>query len=109
MAIPHAAPGTIIDVRPFEPNSGDHHTQTLVKTGELEVVRLVLRAGKEIATHKAPGPLVVQCLEGRVEFTTMGKSLTMKPGQLCYLHPQEPHAVRAETNSSLLLTIVLPK
>lgn len=109
MAIPHAAPATVIDVGPLAAHSGEDKTRTLVKTDGLEIIRLVLPAGKEIGTHLAPGQLTVQCLDGRVAFTAMGKTLTVEPGQMFYLHAREPHSVRAEADSVLLLTIVLPE
>ena len=47
-------------------------TTTLAKTGDLELIRLVIPAGKDIPIHKAPGEITVQCLEGRVAFTVDG-------------------------------------
>jgi quercetin dioxygenase-like cupin family protein len=108
MAIPHAEPGEVIRVRPFGAALADQITHTLVKTDELEIIRLVLAPGKEIVTHSAPGPLVVQCLEGRATFTTLGKDIELEPGDLLHLRAGEPHSVRASQAASLLLTILLP-
>src|SRR5690348_4952138 len=69
MAIPHAGPMDVIDVRPIGARFDEARTATLVKTDELEVVRLVLAAGKEIPAHQVPGEITVQCLEGRVDFS----------------------------------------
>lgn len=109
MAIQHAAAGEVVDVRPLESELANRQTTTLVKTDALEIIRLVLPAGKEIPTHSAPGPLVVQCLEGCVSFSTMGREIDLEPGRLLHLEPGEPHALRAVENSSLLLTILLPR
>ena len=68
MAIPHAKPGQLIDVRPLGAALIDTKTQTLVKTETLEVMRIVMAAGKDIAGHAVAGEITVQCLEGRVEF-----------------------------------------
>ena len=38
----------------------------LFKTEELEVIRLVLAAGKSLPPHKVPGEITIQCLEGRI-------------------------------------------
>jgi quercetin dioxygenase-like cupin family protein len=107
MAIPHAQPGELIDVRPLGIVLPGAQTATLVKTDGLEVIRLVLPAGREIKTHIAPGPMTLQCLEGRVAFTTMGKTLDLSAGQMLHLAAGEAHALRAVENSSLLLTLVL--
>jgi len=75
----------------------------------VEVIRLVVPAGKEIEEHKAKGEIVVQCLEGRVAFTAFGKTQNLEAGKLLYLPTGEPHTVKGIENASLLLTILLPK
>jgi quercetin dioxygenase-like cupin family protein len=63
MAISHANPAEVIDIRPLGAALATTKTHTLLKTEHVEVVRLVMMAGKEIAEHKAPGEITVQCLE----------------------------------------------
>jgi quercetin dioxygenase-like cupin family protein len=109
MAIPHAKPGEVVDVRPLGSALASAQTQTLVRTGQVEVIRLVVPAGKEIEEHKAKGEIVVQCLEGRVAFTAFGKAQDLETGRLLYLPTGEPHSVKGIENASLLLTILLPK
>ncbi len=109
MAIPHAEPGEVIDIQPFGPSLPNRETYTLVKTEDMEIIRLVLPRGRDIATHSAPGQITVQCLEGRVAFTALGKTMELAPGHFLYLKANAPHSLRAEENSSLLLTILLPK
>lgn len=108
MAIPHAKPGEAIDVRPLGPALAGSKTSTIFKTGRLEVIRLVLPAGKELAEHKAPGEMTVQCLEGKIAFSTMGKTEELTAGRLLYLGAGEPHSVKCLEGGSLLLTILLP-
>ena len=109
MAISHAKPGEIVDVRPLGSALSSAQTTTLVRAEQVEVIRLVLPAGKEIAEHKAKGEIVVQCLEGRVAFTALGKTQNLETGKLLYLPTGEPHSVKGIENSSFLLTILLPK
>ena len=109
MAIPHAKPGEVVDVRPLGSALASAQTQTLVRAEQVEVIRLVVPAGKEIEEHKAKGEIVVQCLEGRVAFTAFGKTQTLEAGKLLYLPTGEPHSVKGIENASLLLTILLPK
>ncbi len=73
MAIPHAAPGQAIDIRPLGPALSKTVTTALIKTERLEVIRLVVSAGKKIPSHKVTGEITVQCLEGRVAFTALGE------------------------------------
>lgn len=107
MAIPHAAPGEVIDVRPLGEAIETAQTRTLVKTNAMEVIRLVLRKGKEIATHSAPGEITVHCVEGKVTITSAGKSCELTTGTMLYLASGEPHSVHASEDSTLLVTILL--
>ena len=108
MSILHAKPGDVIKL-PLGAALGSSKTTTLAKTGDLELIRLVLPAGKDIPSHKAPGEITVQCLEGRVAFTAEGKTQDLAAGQLLYLAAGEPHALQGIEDSSLLVTILLPK
>jgi quercetin dioxygenase-like cupin family protein len=109
MAVPHAKPGDVVDVRPLGPALASAQTTTLVRAEQVEVIRLLVPAGKDIAEHKAKGEIVVQCLEGRVAFTAFGKTQNLEAGKLLYLPTGEPHSVKGIDNASLLLTILLPK
>ena len=109
MAIPHAQPGEVVDVRPLGSALASSQTATLFRAGQVEVRRLVVPAGKEIEEHKAKGEIVVQCLEGKVAFTAFGKTHSLEAGKLLYLPTGEPHSVKGIENASLLLTILLPK
>lgn len=107
MAIPHANPGDVIDVSPLGSVLATTKSHTLLKSGQIEVVRLVMTAGKEIAEHQAPGELIVHCLEGKVEFTALGQNHELTAGRMLFLHAGEPHAVKCIEDASLLLTILL--
>jgi quercetin dioxygenase-like cupin family protein len=107
MAIPHAIPGQLIDVRPLGAALTSAKTATLIKTKKLEVVRLVMPAGKEIAEHQARGEITIQCLEGKIAFTALGKTHELTAGQMLYLEAGEPHAVKCIEDASFLLTLQL--
>jgi len=106
MAILHAQPGEVIDVRPLATSLASSETKALIKTPQVEVIRMVLPAGKIISEHKAPGEIIVQCLEGDITFTTMGEPKQLRAGDMLYLAAGEPHALEAAKDSSFLLTIV---
>jgi quercetin dioxygenase-like cupin family protein len=109
MAIPHAKPGEIVDARPLGAALASTPTRTLVRAEQVEVIDLVVPAGKQIEEHKAKGEIIVHCLEGRVSFTAFGKTQNLEAGKLLYLPTGEPHSVKGIENASLLLTILLPK
>ncbi|TWU45840.1 Cupin domain protein [Novipirellula aureliae] len=107
MAIHHAQAGEVVSVQPLAGALAQTKTTTLVKSEHLEVLRLVLPAGKEIAEHQAKGDVTIHCLEGRVTFDVGGKSIEISQGELFYLHAKEPHSVRSIEDSSLLVTFSL--
>jgi quercetin dioxygenase-like cupin family protein len=109
MAIPHAKPDEVVDVRPLGSALASAQTKTLVRAEQVEVIRLVVPAGKVIEEHKAKGEIVVHCLEGRVAFTAFGKTQNLEAGKLLYLPTGEPHTVKGIEDASLLLTVLLPK
>jgi quercetin dioxygenase-like cupin family protein len=109
MAIPHARPGEVVDVRPLGSALTSAQAKTLVRAEQVEVIRLVVPAGKQIDEHKAKGEVTVQCLEGKVVFTAFDTTHTLEAGKLLYLPTGEPHSVKGIENASLLLTILLPK
>lgn len=109
MALHHAAPGEVVDVRPLGSRLADAKTTTLFKTEHVEVVRVAMTSGKEISTHEAPGEIVVQCLEGKIVFSALGKERELEAGMLLYLAAAEPHSVRCVEDASFLLTILLTR
>jgi quercetin dioxygenase-like cupin family protein len=108
MSIKHAKPNEIVQL-PLGTAFANSKTTTLVKSDDLELIRLVLPAGKEIPMHQAPGEITVQCLEGRISFSAESKTQELVPGQLLYLRTGEPHALKAVEDSSVLVTILLSK
>lgn len=65
-AIPHAKPGEVVDVRPLGSALASAQTKTLVRTEQVEVIRLVVPAGKEIEEHKAKARSSCNALKGRL-------------------------------------------
>jgi len=107
MAIPHASSGQVIDVRPHGPSFTEARTVALFKTEDLEVIRLVLPAGKGMPPHKVAGEITIQCIEGRIDVTVDGDSNHLAAGQLIYLARNVMHAVTALEDASVLVTIAL--
>ncbi|TAM01355.1 MAG: cupin domain-containing protein [Paraburkholderia sp.] len=107
MAIPHATPGEPFDVRPLGNALKDAKSTTLIRGNQLEVIRLVLPAGKHVSEHQAPGEVTVQCVEGLVRFIVKGEPRTMHAGDMLLLEAGTPHALEALDSASLIVTIRL--
>lgn len=108
MAIAHAISGEVVDLLP--PGGGGNtpdKTLAIFKAKDLEVMRLVLPAGKHVPDHSVPGSITVQCLSGLVEVMLPGKTATLSGGQFAYLGGGVPHGLHALQDSDLLVTIAI--
>jgi nucleotide-binding universal stress UspA family protein/quercetin dioxygenase-like cupin family protein len=104
-----ASPGDLIDARPLGSGLASARTRTLVRTPAVQVVRLIVRECQEIPEHQSQGEIIVQCLEGRVTCTALGKTQVLEAGKLLYLPAGEPHTLQGIEDASLLLTILAPR
>lgn len=107
MALPHATPGQVLDVRPLGEKLLTGKTAALFKSHHLEVMRLVLHAGKALRPHKVPGEITIHCLEGALSVDVDGRASRLEAGELVFLAGGAPHSVMALTDASALVTIAL--
>ena len=107
MAIAHAQPGQPVNVAPLGPELASERTIALFKSEQLEVIRLVLQAGKSLPPHKVPGEITLHCLEVRLAVGVDGTRHVLAAGQLLYLGGGVVHDVTALDDASALVTIVL--
>jgi len=106
MATNQAKASEIIDLKTWAQDLPNEQTKAIVKTDAFELVRLVIPAGKEIPTHKVSGPIIVHCINGKIEFTATGSTQVLIAGQLLHLMPDELHSVKSLEDSVVLLTII---
>ena len=108
MALPHAESGQIIDISPLGDRLRSSVSTALFKAEDLEVMRLVLLAGKGIPPHKVSGEVTIQCIEGVVEVSSR-EARILEVGKMLYLRGDEVHSLRAIEDASVLLTIFLDR
>jgi len=106
MATHHAKSGEIVDLQTWAADLPKEHTKAIVKTDEMELIRIVLPAGKGIPDHKVAGPITIQCVSGNIGITAMGATHILNYKQLMHLMPGEPYSFKAVEDSVVLLTIV---
>ncbi len=106
MALPHAHPLDIVDIRPLGAAVHSAVSTSLLKTDSLQLMRLVLPAGQGMPEHEVPGAVTIQCLEGQATVSAPSRSCDLHAGELVMLDGGERHAVKAVTDCSLLVTIV---
>ena len=81
--------------------------RTLISAGDVRTVLMVLRANAQIATHRAPGRISIQTLDGRIQVRAEGRTFSLPAGSLLTLERGIPHDVEAQADSAFLLTVVL--
>jgi len=84
-------------------------SRTLLRTERTRVVLFGFAEGQELTEHTSTQSAVVQILSGDCEFSLAGKPHPAKAGDLIYMPPNLPHAVRATSQFSMLLTLSKPE
>ena len=107
MAIPHASSGQIVDILPGDGTLPSAKSFALFKSAQLEVMRVVLPAGKAFPPHRVAGEITVQCLEGRIDISVDGAVQALRAGQLMYLAGGVLHGLVGVEDASALVTLVL--
>ncbi len=107
MAISHAAAGMPTDLRPHDEPLSKAQSHALVKNDEFEAICMVVPKDFEVChDHQVPGPITVQCLEGRIAFTSDGDTHSLRAGQWSYLPGGVPHSIKGVEDSLVLLTVM---
>lgn len=106
MATHHAEPGEVVNLSTWSEDLPREHSKAIVKHAGLELARITLGRGETWEEHRVEGPVVIHCLSGRVCCRIPAGERLLTGGQLLYLHG-ESHALRAEEDTVMLLTIVL--
>ena len=83
-------------------------SRTLLRTPTTRVVLFGFAAGQELSEHTSTQHALIQILSGQCEFSLAGKPHPLKAGDLLYMPPNLPHAVRATEQFSMLLTLFKP-
>lgn len=79
------------------------------KIYEDERLRLVVFGfdeGQELTEHTSSAEVVVQVVSGRITVTVEGVAHAMDPASWLVLEPRQPHSLRADEPSIVLLTLV---
>jgi quercetin dioxygenase-like cupin family protein len=84
-------------------------SRTLMKTATARVVLFGFAEGQELSEHTSTQHALIQILSGECEFSLAGKPHILKTGDLLYMPPNLPHAVKATKEFSMLLTLFKPE
>ena len=83
-------------------------SRTLLRTPTTRVVLFGFAVGQELSEHTSTQHALIQILSGQCEFSLAGKPHPLKAGDVLYMPPNLPHAVKATEQFSMLLTLFKP-
>jgi quercetin dioxygenase-like cupin family protein len=107
MALPHAQLLDVISVRPLGEALSDAVSTSLIKTERVQLLHLVLPAHRDVPEHRVDDECTLHCLEGEVEVVTGTVTKRLRAGELVVLPALLPHALRARSDSAVLMTLLL--
>jgi quercetin dioxygenase-like cupin family protein len=107
MALPHAEPMDVINVAPLGENLHGTVSTSLIKTGRIQLLHLVLAPHQDQPQHHVEDECTIHCLEGLVEVVTGNGVRQLRPGNIVVLPAGQQHALRARAESAVLVTLLL--
>lgn len=80
-------------------------TKVILETSFSKEIRILLKSGQLMKEHKAPFPIIVQVLEGEIDFGILGKIHKLQKGAIVTLNANVPHDLTALQDSIVRLTL----
>ncbi len=94
----------LLDMTPIVP--GATVSKPLVNSDALRQVVFAMDKGQSMSEHRAPFLVVVQVLDGELNFVVAGETRTLKAHDWLVMPPDEPHDLDAIEPTRFLLTMV---
>ena len=92
----------------IETGSDKVHFKPIISNENGGVVLVAFKAGQKLDTHVAPAELMVNVLEGEIEFTVLDKPHTLKAGEFMLVGAEVAHSVLAKADSKMMLVKIKP-
>ncbi len=92
-----------------EPNTGErgHRQETVFKHGNVTVALFVFDRFSHLAEHAAQGIVTMHVLKGRMKISAGAVEHELKAGQILVLDAGVRHALKAEEESEILVSVHL--
>lgn len=107
MALPHAKLLDVINVGPLGDQLHGTVSTSLIKTDRIQLQHLVLAPHHDQPQHHVDDECTIHCLEGEVEVVMGSGVKKLRPGNVIVLPARQQHALRARTESAVLVTLLL--
>lgn len=80
-------------------------SKEILKNDKLNVTLMCMAAGTKMSEHTSTRQGTVYVVEGKGVFNLLGKDIAMAPGVLIYMEANSVHSLKAEENTSFILTL----
>lgn len=91
-----------------EVQAGQVVSKTLAQNSAVSVTLFAFSQGEEISTHESAGDAMVTVLEGCAAITVGGVRYVCNAGESIVMPAHKPHALYAEENFKMILTVIFP-
>ena len=109
MALSNSLPGALINIRPLGAQLAEAKTHALLTTASMELMRVVLQAGRGLPPHSVAGDITLLCIEGHVRLQAQAGDHERRAGDLVLLPGGDRHSLQAIEDSSLLVAVLLAR
>ncbi|MFT9056780.1 MAG: cupin domain-containing protein [Ethanoligenens sp.] len=89
--------------------SGQIISRTLAQNDAVSITLFAFDKDEEISTHASDGDAMVTVLDGTARITIAGVEYVVREGETIVMPAGIPHAVKAEEQFKMLLTVVFPR
>lgn len=102
----HVGSGEVINLETLKGDMQVDSSYALVKTEDMEVIRMALPEGKSIDEHSVEGEVSVQCLKGDILFTVGDKAVELRRDDWLFLEKRQTYSYSVKKDTVLLVTIL---
>ena len=102
----HVQSGEVINLETLKEDMQVDSSYALVKTSDMEVIRMALKKGKTVSENSVSGEISVQCLTGSIEFKVGDQVRNLTHGDWLYLKKKQVYSYKVEEDTILLVTIL---
>ena len=81
-------------------------SKTLIQNDAVSITLFAFDKDEEISTHESGGDAMVLCLDGVGKITIDGVEYILRAGESIVMPARHPHAVYAQEQYKMLLTVV---
>lgn len=89
----------------FTPTDRPIFARNLLRTPDVELKHLTMKAGEELAAHWSPKQITLVCLQGEGTLIANQQEAPLSPGTSAVMSPRLQHAVQARRDLHLLLVL----